>query len=158
MRYSDLDSYYITKFLRYCSHSPNESRYTYMPLRHIAKHLNRSISYVQMMCKDIIKDDMIEKGKLVIKPCKRCRTHKPVTYNPKKFNKEQIKFLTNIRTLYAWATKSLEERLCLFKRRYPQSQTTVYKLRKLYAKFMSRKKCIRPAKIPSRPSLEDITI
>ena len=46
--------------------------------------------------------------------------------------------------------------MCLFKRRYPQTQTTIYKLRKLYSKYKIRKKCIRIAKIPSRPALEDI--
>ena len=87
-KYTDLDAFYIVKFLRYRSNSPSESKYTYMPLCHIAKLLNKSISYVHMMCKDIIKDDMIEKGKLVIKPCKHCRFHKPETYNPKEFNRE----------------------------------------------------------------------
>ena len=46
VKYNDLEAYYIVKFLRFRSYSPSESRYTYMPLRHIAKHLNKSISYV----------------------------------------------------------------------------------------------------------------
>ena len=53
-KYNNLEAYYIVKFLRFRSNSPSESRYTYMPLHHIAKHLNKSVSYVQVMCKDII--------------------------------------------------------------------------------------------------------
>ena len=60
--------------------------------------------------------------------------------------------------MYTWATKSLEERVMLFKRRYPDSKITVYKLRKLYKKMKIKKKFIQRTKIPNRATLEDITI
>ena len=60
--------------------------------------------------------------------------------------------------MYTWATKSLEERVMLFKRRYPDSKITVYKVRKLYKKMKIKKKFIQRTKIPNRATLEDITI
>ena len=60
--------------------------------------------------------------------------------------------------MYKWATKSLEQRVVLFKRRYPNSKITVYKLRKLYSQMKIKKKVISRNKIPSRNDLEKITI
>ena len=54
-----------------------------------------------------------------------------------------------------WASKSIEERVRLFNRRYPQSKTTPYKLRKLYFKHNIKKKMIKIGKIPSPPNLYD---
>ena len=51
-------------------------------------------------------------------------------------------------TLRRWVSKSLEERVRLFERRYPGSKVTPYKLRLLYAKHKIRKKCIKYGKIP----------
>ena len=36
--------------------------------------------------------------------------------------------------------------------------TSIYKLRKLYAKYKIRKKCIRITKIPTKPQLESIIL
>ena len=58
----------------------------------------------------------------------------------------------------AWATKSLEQRVALFKRRYPNSKINVYKLRKLYEKLKIKNKVIRKNKILDRAGLEKITI
>ena len=69
-----------------------------------------------------------------------------------------MEFLTNKKTLDKWVSKSLEERACLFKKRYPDSKVSVYKLRKLYTKFKIRKKAIIYGKIPKTPSLYDITV
>ena len=48
------------------------------------------------------------------------------------FSEEQVKYLVSHDTLHSWATRSLAERVQLFKRRYPTSKITIYKLRKLY--------------------------
>ena len=76
----------------------------------------------------------------------------------KQFSEEQIRYLTSRDTLQRWATKSLLERVSMFKRRYPTSKVTVYKLRKLYAERKIRKKCIRRAKIPERKTREEIVM
>ena len=47
---------------------------------------------------------------------------------------------------------------CLFNKQYPGSKTTVYKIRKLYAKHMIRKKVIRFGKVPPETSLMDIVM
>ena len=57
-----------------------------------------------------------------------------------------------------WASKSLEERVCLFHRRYPNSKTSTYKIRKLYAKHKIRKKVIKIGKAPRQASLMDVVI
>ena len=57
-----------------------------------------------------------------------------------------------------WAAKSLEERVCLFNNRYPNSKTSTYKIRKLYTKHKIRKKVIRIGKAPKQASLMDIAI
>ena len=53
---------------------------------------------------------------------------------------------------------SLEERVRLFKKRYPGTKTSIYKLRKLYTKHKIRKKVIRIGKTPKQASLMDIAI
>ena len=50
------------------------------------------------------------------------------------------RFLIKASTLSNWASYSLEERVCLFMRRYPYTKISVYKLRKLYRKYKIRKK------------------
>ena len=64
------------------------------------------------------------------------------------FTEEQEQFLTSKETLERWASKSLEERVRLFKSRYPGVKTSSYKIRKLYAKHKIRKKVIRIGKVP----------
>ena len=66
--------------------------------------------------------------------------------------------MINPETLNSWVSKSLEERVRLFKNRYPESRITAYKLRKLYLKHKIRKKCIKIGKIPKVASLMDIVI
>ena len=66
--------------------------------------------------------------------------------------------MINPTTLDNWASKSLEERVRLFKRRYPESKITVYKLRKLYSKHKIRNKCIKYGKVPRVASLMDIVM
>ena len=71
--------------------------------------------------------------------------------NLKEFSPEQIVYLTSAQTLDSWTSLSLEERLVVFKQRYPNSLVTVYKLRKLYKQYKIRKKVIRIRKIPTVP-------
>ena len=52
----------------------------------------------------------------------------------------------------------MDERVVLFKRRYPNSNINVYKLRKLYRKFKIKKKFIRKTKILNRQAMENIVI
>ena len=66
--------------------------------------------------------------------------------------------MTSKATLDKWADKSLEERVRLFKRRYPGTKTSTYKIRKLYTKHKIRKKVIRIGKTPRQASLMDIAI
>ena len=50
-----------------------------------------------------------------------------------------------------WAGKSLLERVALFKRRFPYTHITVYKIRKLYRFMKIKKKLVRVGKtVPSR--------
>ena len=56
------------------------------------------------------------------------------------------------------ASNSLDERVMLFKRRYPGKKTTSYKIRKLYARHKIKKKVIRMEKTPRQTSLIDIAI
>ena len=60
--------------------------------------------------------------------------------------------------MYLWATKSLQQRVQLFKKRYPGSQITPYKLRKLYKEHKIRKKMIQNAKQPKKITLEEIVL
>ena len=54
-----------------------------------------------------------------------------------------------------WASKSLEERVRLFRSRYPNTRMSAYKLKKLYVKHGIRKKVIKIGKIPAPPNLFD---
>ena len=74
------------------------------------------------------------------------------------FTEEQRQYLTRARTLKVWATKSLQERVCLFKRRYPSANITSYKIRKLYSMYKIKKKCIRLTKLPDRATQERIVL
>ena len=74
------------------------------------------------------------------------------------FTQEQVEFLTSEATLVNWSSKSLESRVRLFKRRYPGTKMTSYKIRKLYSKHKIKKKVISMGKTPKRASLLDIAI
>ena len=66
--------------------------------------------------------------------------------------------MINRNTLDEWAGKSLEERVRLFHRRYSNSKTSIYKIRKLYANHNIKKKVIRIGKTPKQASLMDIVL
>ena len=74
-----------------------------------------------------------------------------ITSDLKQFTRDQVNYLTRPLTLRQQASYSLEERLAMFKRRYPNSKVTVYKLRKLYKQYGIKKKVIRKAKLTTRP-------
>ena len=74
------------------------------------------------------------------------------------FSREQEDYLASASTLTRWAGKSLEERVKLFQRRYPGAKTSVYKLRKLYARRKIRKKVVRIGKVAKEASLIDIAV
>ena len=52
----------------------------------------------------------------------------------------------------------MDERVALFKRRYPGSKITVYKLRKLYAKKKIKKKVLRIGKVPKVATMMEIAM
>ena len=53
----------------------------------------------------------------------------------------------NDQTLRLWSAKSLDERVVLFKQKYPYAHITIYKLRKFYRDNKIKKKSIRLTKI-----------
>ena len=54
MKYSKEDEFKIVKYLRFRNYDPLTSLKTYMPLKPIAKFLNKSISYAKTLCHKII--------------------------------------------------------------------------------------------------------
>ena len=52
----------------------------------------------------------------------------------------------------------MEERVMLFRRKYPDSLASVYKLRKLYYEAKARKKVIRKTKLTTKAQQEDIVM
>ena len=64
--------------------------------------------------------------------------------------------MTSKEVLNEWVSKSIQQRVRLFNLRYPQNQTSVYKLRKLYYKHGIKKKAIKIGKIPRPPNLYDM--
>ena len=76
----------------------------------------------------------------------------------KNFTQEQKEYLLKHSTLKRWAHRSLEERLQLFKRKYADSEASLYKLRKLYHEHFVRRKVIRTTKLPTRSQQEDIVM
>ena len=74
----------------------------------------------------------------------------------RRFTEEQEAYLLNPATLSRWVVRSLEERLQLFKRRYPESNASLYMLRKLYKEHKIRKKMVRITKLPTKLQQEDI--
>jgi len=76
----------------------------------------------------------------------------------KHFTPEQEEYLTKMATLDRWASKSLEERVQLFKARYPNAKISIYKLRKLYYRHKIKKKAIRISKVAKQASLMEIAL
>ena len=60
MKYTKLEAIYIVKFLKYRMKSPNQCKHTYMSNASIARHLNRSVSYVTNVCNLIKEDDIMK--------------------------------------------------------------------------------------------------
>ena len=89
-----------------------------MGIKYIATFLNKSHSYVNIICRKL------QLGESSILDKEMASKHK--------FTKQQVEFLTLDATLKRWAGKSMAERTMLFKRRYPYAHITMYKLRKLY--------------------------
>ncbi len=51
MKYNKHLEHEIIIFLRYRNQSPGNITKTYMPLKHIANHISKSITYVAQRCK-----------------------------------------------------------------------------------------------------------
>ena len=56
MKYDKEDEFKIVKFLRFRCTTLGMNYKTYMPLKHIAKFINKSIAYVFRICKKIVND------------------------------------------------------------------------------------------------------
>ena len=65
-------------------------------------------------------------------------------------------FLLSDRTFKQWAGKSLDERVALFKNKYPYAHITIYKLRKFYRQNKIKKKSITLTKIITSKQLPNI--
>ena len=72
------------------------------------------------------------------------------------FTIQQAAYLKKDLILKQWAGKSLIERATLFKKRFPYTHITVYKLRKFYLEEKIKKKAIRISKIPAPKQLHAI--
>ena len=148
----------MVEYLRFRKRNPKTCQLTFMTLKSIAKFLNRSTAYVQSLCQMLIAGDGHDNSVDKAPEQQKSYFSQFIKRKNEQFTKEQVEYLTNKKTLDKWVSKSLEERACLFKKRYPDSKVTVYKLRKLYTKFKIRKKAIIYGKIPKAPSLYDITV
>ena len=122
----------MIQFLRFRRCGPAKCSRTFMPLNAIAKYLNKSAAYVHHKCQKLIRDERGNDLRRKESGLGKSRFSQYLFKNRKEFSQEQISYLTKQTTLIEWATKSLPQRLALFKRRYPDSLVTVYKLRKLY--------------------------
>jgi len=58
--------------------------------------------------------------------------HQDVTKLKKHFTEEQEAYLTDPEQLVRWASRSIEERVRIFKGRYPDTKANTYRIRKLY--------------------------
>lgn len=120
-----------------------------MGYKEISKFLNKSVSHVHRICQEIISKakggDQIPQFKIA----QSSFFSQFKVEDKHKFSQEQIRYLTSDDTLHQWMTKSLLERVQLFKRRYPTTHITVYKLRKLYREKRIRKKKVQVTKIPT---------
>jgi hypothetical protein len=154
MKYQKEEAVAMVKFLRFRLDDPATAKCSYMGYLPIARFLNKSTTYVQKIC-----EELVSRG-----PERQERNARPSEnesfferYRVKKeqnFSKEQVSFLSSKRRLILWATKSMAERVALLKRWYPGMKVSQYKLRKLYYQLKIKKKMIRLTKIPSRDILE----
>ena len=62
----------------------------------------------------------------------------------------QIEWLTSHATLDKWVGLSLEERLVMFHRQYPEKKITIYRLRKAYREAGIKLKKIQTTKIVTK--------
>ena len=67
-----------------------------------------------------------------------------------KWTEAQKLFLLDSATLVRWASYSIQERVSLARRKFPDVHVTSYKLRKLYHENKVRKKVIRKTKVPDK--------
>ena len=118
-----------------------------MTLGAIAKFLDKSTTHVARRIVDIVENS--RKSSFFLRY---------VVDNKDHFSPEQVEYITCAETLTRWASKSLEERVSLLRRRYPNSKISLYKLRKLYAQHKIKKKVLRIEKIPRHASLMDVAL
>ena len=137
------DEVKMVKFLRYRTADPAKTKLTYMALKDIAKFIGKSVQYVHKVCKELAKESKKTQDNFESLPLGKYRVIKG-----QHFTKEQEQYLTSQRTLDNWASKSIEQRVRLFVRRYPTTKTTTYKIRKLYKNHKIKKKVIRTCKVP----------
>ena len=148
----------MVKYLRFRNYDPYLSKQTYMPMIQIAKFLNKSTAYVGLMCKKIIADAKPQPKKAEKKKDMPKFFDKFKMTKKEAFSEEMKEYLLKTSTLNNWASKSLEERVALLRRRYPATKCTVYQLRKLYAKHKVRKKVIREIKVPNRRNIDEVLL
>ena len=158
VKYKTEEEIKMVQYLRFRSRNPALARKTYMKYKDIGKLINKSVDHVHKMCKAIIKEYEPIPQTNVLNGALEFPLQSLIPKKKEHFTDEQARFLTSQTTLVARATKSLPERMMLFKRRYPEAPITIYKLRKLYEQHKIKKKAIRMTKIPDRATLEKITV
>ena len=145
----------MVKYLRYRKDPKPGKNRTYMNLKDIANLLNKSQSYVSKICEDLKKPQCAPKSqsKEIILTVNQYLESEPISKH--KFTEQQQRYLLSDQTLRRWSGHSIDERVALFKKRYPYSHCTVYKLRKFYQKHGVKKKVIRVGKVlPPRAMFE----
>ena len=97
----------MVKFLRFRLDNPATAKCTYMSYLPIARLLNRSTTYVQKICEELI-------GRGPERPQRNARPSEDDSffekYRVKKedhFSEEQVSFLSSKRRLILWATRSM---------------------------------------------------
>ena len=129
-----------------------------MTLGAIAKFLDKSTTHVARRIKDIVENSRRSEQSQPAPGRKSSFFLRYVVDNKDHFSPEQVEYITCAETLTRWASKSLEERVSLLRRRYPNSKISLYKLRKLYAQHKIKKKVLRIEKIPRHASLMDVAL
>ena len=61
MKYTKQEEHDMIKYFRFRNYKPSKTQKTYMTYKSIAKFLNRSTSFVQNKCKQIIVEDKADK-------------------------------------------------------------------------------------------------
>ena len=114
-----------------------------MTLRSIAKLLKKSMNYVRILCERIKQDSREGKILLLVGTQDQTISPYPATSIMRYFTPEQIQYLTKEETLNRQAAKSLQERIALFRARYPGQKITAYRLRQLYSEHKIKYKFVR---------------